>query len=360
MSRQARALINLDAIRANYRLARSQSPESRAVAIVKADAYGHGAVPVARALEPEVEAFGVACIEEALELREGGVKAPVLLLEGFFQPDELQQCIELNFWTALHSEFQIDAIAALPESANLTVWLKMDSGMHRLGILPENYRAAYERLKALPQVADVVLMSHFACADELDNDFTVKQIARFQEVTTGLDAPVSLANSPATLGWPGAHQDILRPGLMLYGASPYEIAHAEAAKLKPAMSLLSEVIAVREIEAGESVGYAASWTAEKVSKVGTVAMGYGDGYPRHARSGTPVLVDGHRTCIIGRVSMDMITVDLTGLPDVDVGSTVEFFGENLSVNEVAPYADTIPYTMITCITGRIPRIYSEE
>jgi len=360
MSRQARALINLDAIRANYRLARAQSPDSKAVAIVKANAYGHGAVPVARALEAEVDAFGVACIEEALELREGGITAPVLLLEGFFKPDELQQCIELNFWTALHSEFQIDQIAELPESAGLKVWLKMDSGMHRLGILPENYRAAYDRLSALPQVDEVVLMSHFACADELDNDATVRQISRFQQAAEGIEAPVSLSNSPATLGWPGAHQDILRPGLMLYGASPYEVAHAEAAKLQPAMALLSEVIAVREIEAGESVGYAATWTAEKTSRVGTVAMGYGDGFPRHARNGTPVLVDGHRTRIIGRVSMDMITVDLTDLPDACVGSTVEFFGDNLSVNEVAGWADTIPYTLMTCLTPRVPRIYSED
>ena len=358
MSRQARALINLDAIRNNYRLARSQSPDSQAVAIVKANAYGHGAVPVAQALEAEAEAFGVACIEEALELRRGGIKAPILLLEGVFQSEELLQCIELNFWTAVHSEFQIDDIAALPENAGLTVWLKMDSGMHRLGILPENYEAAYRRLEALPQVQDVVLMSHFACADDLDDPCTVAQVARFKQATANIDAPVSLANSPATLGWPDAHQDILRPGLMLYGASPYEVDHPQAAKLQPAMTLLSEVIAVREIPAGESVGYAASWTAEKTTRVGTVAMGYGDGFPRHARSGTPVMIDGQRSCIIGRVSMDMITVDLTDLPEATVGSTVEFFGENVSVNEVAVCADTIPYTMMTCLTPRIPRIYS--
>ncbi|MCV6591251.1 MAG: alanine racemase [Marinobacterium sp.] len=360
MSRQARALINLDAIRANYRLARAQSPQSRAIAIVKANAYGHGAAAVARALAPEVEAFGVACIEEAIELREAGIEQPVLLLEGVFEAQELVQCIALNFWTALHSEFQIDQIAALPENAALTVWLKMDSGMHRLGIAPNNYRAAYDRLTALPQVKEVVLMSHFACADELDNDTTVRQIEAFRKAAADIEAPVSLSNSPATLGWPEAHQDILRPGLMLYGASPYVCDNAESVRLQPAMSLLSEVIAVREIEADESVGYAATWTAEKTSRIGTVAMGYGDGYPRHARNGTPVLVDGHRTCIAGRVSMDMITIDLTDLPNAGVGSTVEFFGESLSVNEVAGYADTIPYTLMTCLTGRIPRIYSGE
>lgn len=357
MSRQARALIDLEAIKANYQLARSQSPSSKAVAIVKADAYGHGACAVAQALESQVDAFGVACIEEADQLREAGVKAPILLLEGFFQSEELERICRLNYWTALHSEFQIDQIAELPESASLTVWLKMDSGMHRLGVAPERYQAAYERLNALPQVADVVLMSHFARADELDNDFTQLQMKRFDTATQNIDAPVSLANSPATMGWQDAHHDYLRPGLMLYGASPYEVEQAVAAQLKPAMTLLSEVIAVREIPAGEIVGYGGSWTAEKATRVGTVAMGYGDGYPRHARSGTPIIINGQRSQIIGRVSMDMITVDLTGI-DADVGAEVEFWGPNLSINEVAPYADTIPYTLMTCLTARIPRIYS--
>ncbi|MBY4677692.1 alanine racemase [Marinobacterium arenosum] len=357
MSRQARALIDLDAIRANYRLACAQSPQSQAVAIVKADAYGHGATRVAAALEPEVPAFGVACIEEAIALREAGITRPILLLEGFFQPDELPIIVEQNFWTALHSEHQIDQIAALPESAGLHVWLKMDSGMHRLGVAPEHYADAFRRLKALPQVAEVVLMSHFACADELDNDFTRVQIERFRQATEGLDAPVSLANSPATLGWPQARQDLMRPGLMLYGASPFGQPQVEADKLQPAMTLLSEVIAVREIEPGESVGYACTWTADQPSRVGTVAMGYGDGFPRHAKNGTPVLIDGQRSRIIGRVSMDMLTVDLTDLPQAGLGSTVEFWGANLSINEVAPWCDTIPYTLMTCLTGRIPRIY---
>lgn len=357
MSRKARAVINLEAIRDNYRLARSLAPENRAVAIVKADAYGHGAVRVAEYLEPEVDAFGVACIEEAIILRDGGIQKPVLLLEGFFDPSELPQLVEQSFWTAIHSEFQIDQLAQLPDDSELTVWLKMDSGMHRLGVLPENYAAAYQRLQALPQVKEVVMMSHFSSADDLSDQTTLRQVEVFARATEGLDGEVSIANSPATLGWPQARGNILRPGLMMYGASPFTESQENAARLKPAMSLLSEVIAVREIEAGESVGYSATWTAEKTSRIGTVAMGYGDGYPRHAKNGTPVLVNGVRTSIIGRVSMDMITVDLTDVPNAEVGAEVEFFGDNLSINEVAGWCDTIPYTMMTCLTPRIQRVY---
>lgn len=357
MSRKARALIRLDAVAHNYRLAKSLHPGCRAVAVVKADAYGHGAVQVARALEAEADAFGVACIEEALALREAGISKPVTLLEGFFDAAELDLIDQHRFWTVVHSDHQIDALAAAQPQQPVNVWLKMDSGMHRLGFAPEEFKAAYERLSALPQVGEVILMTHFACADELDGDATPRQIACFEAATQGLEAPRSLANSPATLGWPEAEGDWLRPGLMLYGASPFETAQEAADQLKPAMSLYSEVIAVHEIAAGESVGYGASWTAEQTTRVGTVAMGYGDGYPRHAKSGTPVVVNGVRTRIIGRVSMDMITVDLTPVPDAGPGAEVEFWGENLSINEVAGYCDTIPYTLMTCLTNRIPRIY---
>ncbi len=357
MSRKARAVINLEAIRDNYRLARSLAPENSAVAIVKADAYGHGAVKVAEYLEPEVDAFGVACIEEAMILREGGIQKPVLLLEGFFDPSELPEIVAQNFWTAIHSEFQIDQLATLPEDCELNVWLKMDSGMHRLGVAPEDYASAYARLQALPQVKEVVMMSHFSSADDPSDETTLRQVEVFARATEGLSAPVSIANSPATLGWEQARGNILRPGLMMYGASPFAEPQENADKLKPAMSLLSEVIAVRDVPVGESVGYSATWTAEAPSRIGTVAMGYGDGFPRHAKNGTPVMVNGVRTRIVGRVSMDMITVDLTDVPNAEVGAEVEFFGNNLSINEVATWCDTIPYTMMTCLTPRIARVY---
>lgn len=357
MSRKARALIRLDAVRSNYRLAKSMQPTAKAVAVVKADAYGHGAVAVANALTGEVDAFGVACIEEALVLRRAGINDPILLLEGFFDSSELALIDQNRFWTVVHSPYQIEALASFQPSAPMNVWLKMDSGMHRLGVEPEHLKACFTRLASLSQVGDITLMTHFACADALDDDTTQRQLDCFLEAVAGIDAPLSLANSPATLGWPQAHGDWLRPGLMLYGASPFSVAQDNADKLQPAMTLLSEIIAVREISAGESVGYGASWTAETATRVGTVAMGYGDGYPRHACSGTPVVVNSQRTKIIGRVSMDMITIDLTDIADADIGTDVEFWGENLKINEVARYCDTIPYTLMTCLTQRIPRYY---
>ncbi len=357
MSRKARAVIRLDAIRANYRLAKSLQPAAKAVAVIKADAYGHGAVTVAGALAGEADAFGVACIEEALVLREVGISTPILLLEGFFDRDELPLIDQHQLWTVIHSVEQINALEKFTPSSPLHVWLKMDSGMHRLGVPASDYAKAYSRLAALPHVDEIVLMSHFACADDLQGNATQAQIDLFRQHTVGIDARHSLANSPATLGWPPARTDWLRPGLMLYGASPFEEPHPEADRLQPAMSLRSEVIAVRDIEPGESVGYGASWTADRVTRVGTVAMGYGDGYPRHARSGTPVLVNGVRSRIIGRVSMDMITVDLSDIPDAGVGADVEFWGETHWINEVAGWCDTIPYTLMTCLTARIPRVY---
>ena len=357
MSRKARALVRLDAIRHNYRLAKSLHPTTKAVAVVKADAYGHGAVAVARMLESEADAFGVASIEEAMVLREAGVNAPVTLLEGFFDPSELPLIDQHGFWIVVHSAHQIDALSRYTPSAPINVWLKMDSGMHRLGIPVTEFRSAYDRLRALPHIGEIVLMTHFACADELSSPATHQQIQCFQQTVQGIQAPHSLSNSPATLGWPEAKGDWLRPGIMLYGISPFDVDQTHATQLQPAMSLLSEVIAIREIQQGESVGYGASWTAGRATRVGTVAMGYGDGFPRQAKSGTPVMVNGERTQIIGRVSMDMMTVDLTDIPSAGIGASVELWGENLSINEVAGYCDTIPYTLVTGLTNRVVRHY---
>lgn len=357
MSRAARASIDLDAIRHNYRLAKSQAPAARAAAIVKANAYGHGAVAVANALKSDADAFGVACIEEAIELRDAGIEQPVVLLEGFFEADELDYIARHNLWTAVHSPHQIDAIARAQLPAPVNIWLKMDSGMHRLGIEPEKFQQAYRQLRALEQVADITLMSHFACADELDRDTTREQIARFDRAVEGIDAPHSLSNSPATLAWPQAHRDWLRPGLMLYGATPFEVEQAQAAKLEAAMTLTSEIIAIHELQPGDAVGYGASFVCERPSRIATVAMGYGDGYPRHAVNGTPVVVKGQRTVTAGRVSMDMMTIDITDIPGAQIGDQVELWGKQLPVSEVARHCATIPYTLLTCLTPRVPRTY---
>jgi len=357
MSRAAVAEIRLDAIRSNYRLALELAPGSRALAVIKANAYGHGAVQVAQALEGEAEAFAVACIEEALELREAGIVAPVLLLEGVFEPSEYQLAAEHNFWLVIHSEHQLEWLSEAELDTRLNVWLKLDSGMHRVGIAPSRYQDLYQQLKALPQVADIVLMTHFACADELQREFTADQIRQFDEVVAGIDAPHSLANSPATLGWPKARREWLRPGLMLYGATPFVEPQENAARLQPAMTLASEIIAVRELEEGDAVGYGAGFVCQRPTRIATVAMGYGDGYPRSARNGTPVVVNGERAQIAGRVSMDMITIDITDLP-AEVGDRVEFWGEQLPVAEVAACCDAIPYTLLTGVTRRVRIKYS--
>ena len=358
MGRATTATIHLDAIRANYLLAKSVAKHAKAMAIIKADAYGHGAVPVAKGLSNIADAFGVACIEEALELREAGIENPILLLEGFFTTDELPIISAQNLWSAVHSLEQIDDIANSQLSAPINVWLKMDSGMHRLGVAPQDFKMAYDKLKSLDNVADVILMSHFASADDLTDASTAAQVALFEHASEGIDAGISLANSAGTLGHDNARREWQRPGIMLYGATPFDHAHPLADQLQAGMSLTSKVIAVREVPAGEAVGYSATYVCDKPTIVGTVAMGYADGYPRHAVSGTPVIVNGQRTQIIGRVSMDMITVDLTHIKDAHVGADVEFWGKNLPAAEVAPYCNTIPYTLFTGITRRVHKVYA--
>ena len=357
MGRAATITINFDALRHNYQLAKRVSGNQKTMAVVKADAYGHGAVMVARALSAEADAFGVACIEEAIELREAGIKNPILLLEGFFTPDELTTISELNLWTAVHNEEQIELINQCNLSKRINVWLKMDTGMHRLGISPERYGFAYHQLRSLPQVNDIILMSHFSSADELDGYETKIQVGIFDHMTKNISAEKSLANSAGTLAHTCSHKEWQRPGIMLYGATPFSGAHPNGDQLKSVMTLSSEVIAVHHLNKGDAVGYSKTFVCEKPTKVGTVAMGYADGYPRHAKTGTPVLVNGQRTRILGRVSMDMLAVDLSHISDAQVGSYVELWGENLPAAEVAPYCDTIPYTLFTGITRRVHKTY---
>ena len=356
--RPAQALIDLAALRHNYQLAR-QCSGGKALAVVKADAYGHGAVICAQALQAEADGFAVACIEEALELRAAGITQPILLLEGFFEASELALIDQHQLWCVVHSLWQLDAIEQARLSRPLQVWLKLDSGMHRVGLFPEQYQAAYRRLQASGKVDKIVLMSHFARADELDCPRTEEQLAVFNAAREGLQAQVSLRNSPAILGWPQVPSDWVRPGIMLYGATPFEQAQTLAAQLKPVMTLQSKIIGVRELPAGEPVGYAARFVAERPTRVGVVAMGYADGYPRHAPTGTPVAVDGQLTRIIGRVSMDMLTVDLTDLPQTGLGSRVELWGAQVLASDVAAQAQTIPY-QIFCNLRRVPRLYSGQ
>ncbi|MCF5706096.1 alanine racemase [Pseudomonas syringae] len=355
--RPARALVDLQALRHNYQLAR-ESAGAKALAVIKADAYGHGAVRVAQALETLADGFAVACIEEALELRAAGITAPVLLLEGFFEADELELIARHDLWAVVHSMWQLEAIEQARLSKPLTVWLKLDTGMHRVGLYPHEYRTAYERLLATGKVASIVLMSHFARADELGCSASDDQVAVFEAARQGLSAETSLKNSPAVLGWPAIKSDWVRPGIMLYGATPFNESQALADRLQPVMTLESKIISVREVAVGEPVGYGATFVTDRPSRIGVVAMGYADGYPRHAPSGTPVFIDGQASRLVGRVSMDMLSVDLTECPQAGLGSRVELWGKQVLASDVAAQAGTIPY-QIFCNLRRVPRVYSE-
>lgn len=353
--RPAQALIDLDALRHNYRLARAAA--DHAMAIVKADAYGHGAVECARALEPEADAFGVAAIEEALALREAGIARPILLLEGFFDAGELPLIERHDLWCVVASEWQLASLERYAPQRPLRIWLKMDSGMHRLGLPPSQFADAWQRLRRLPWVRDVVAMTHFANADDVSDARTREQAATFDSACAGLGIDTcSLVNSAGLLAWPEARRDWVRPGLMLYGASPFAAPHAGAEALRPVMNLRSRVIAVRELDAGEPVGYGGSFVAHGPMRIGVVAMGYADGYPQRAPEGTPVAVERHASRIVGRVSMDMLTIDLTALPGCGVGSAVELWGAQVPLAEVVRHCGASAYTLLSGLK-RVERKY---
>jgi alanine racemase len=329
------------------------------MAVVKANGYGHGAVTIAKALEPLADSLAVACIEEAMELRAAGITAPILLLEGFFQENEIALAATENFWLCVDNEWQLACLENIQLQQKVTVWLKIDTGMHRLGIDSAAAKNAYSRLKNSPHIADdIVLCTHFASADDLESTQTQQQLEQFNQVCETLPGERSAANSPGLLGWPGSHFDWIRPGYMLYGNSPFPIPHKNTEALQPVMTLSSAIISIRDVKIGESVGYGASWTARRASRIATVTIGYGDGYPRLARNGTPVLVNGQRVRLAGRVSMDMITVDITDLDNVELGDEVILWGKNLPVGEVAEWAGTIGYELTTRMPARTPRIIS--
>jgi len=356
MTRPAIANIRLDAFRHNYRVAK-QMHGGKALAVIKADAYGHGAVQCAQAIADEADGFAVACLKEALQLREAGIKAPILLLEGFFETSELPEIVANDLWLVIHAQWQIDRLLAEKLVRSVQVWLKMDSGMHRLGLLPTDYTQAFMRLVGHTNVEKIVLMSHFANADNLDSEHTLQQILIFQQAIKNLAVnEISLANSAAILAWPQAKANWSRPGIMLYGADPLM---ALDTKLRPVMQLTSQIISIRPIKKGESIGYGSLFTAQHDTVVGVVACGYADGYPRAASNGTPVAVDGCMTRIIGRVSMDMLFVDLTNIPQAKIGSTVELWGAQVAANDVAKAAGTIAYE-IFCNVKRAQFTYTDS
>lgn len=357
MSRPVQARIDLPALRHNYALALHLGQSGQALPIIKANAYGHGMDIVAATLEPLAPALGVACMEEALALREAGIRKPVLLLEGFFRAEELVLASRHGFWLMLHHERQLAALAKARLARPVTCWLKIDSGMHRLGFAPERAGAVYDQLRAMPAVADeIVLATHFSNAEQLHDDSTERQLRCFEQATATIQAPRSLANSAALMAWPAARSDWNRPGFMLYGHSPFGAADPQAEELRPVMTLRSEVIALRQLAAGETVGYGDSWTASRPSRIATVAIGYGDGYPRRASGKAWVSIDGQRAPVVGRVSMDLLSVDVSQVGTVEIGSEVILWGRDPGLDEVAEWAGTNGYEVMTRVTQRVPRI----
>ncbi|MGO9801931.1 MAG: alanine racemase [Steroidobacteraceae bacterium] len=354
MSRLIRAVIETRALRHNLNTIRERARRARIMAVVKANAYGHGLVPTALSLA-DADAFAVARLEEGLALRAAGITQPIVLLEGVFTAEQLLEAARHGFDLVVHDALQVELLEEMSGAHRFVLWIKIDTGMNRLGLPPREFAAALERVRRLqPAPLEIRLLTHLACADERDDRMTGEQLARFREATRGLDYSVSIANSAGIFGNARVSGDWVRPGLALYGASPFADSSAAQLGLTPVMSLESSVIAVRRVAAGETVGYGAAWKAPRDSAIAIVAAGYGDGLPRNLPGGTPLLVAGARAPLVGRVSMDMIAADVTGLPDVHVGTPAVLWGAGLPVEEIARHAGTIPYELLCSVSQRVP------
>jgi alanine racemase len=361
MPRPIEAVIHSDALAHNLACARRGAPDAKVWAVVKADAYGHGIERVYAALRG-ADGFALLDLTEAERIRALGWRGPVLLLEGCFEPRDLELCSRLDLWHTVHHEAQIDWLAAHKTNAPHRVFLKLNSGMNRLGFSASAYRGAWQRLSGLTQVEEITLMTHFSDADSPLG--VSRSMAAFEEVTRDLPGERSLSNSAALLrfaaGSAQVRGDWVRPGIMLYGASPDHPVHSSAHwDLQPTMTLRAKLIATRELRLGDSVGYGSSFTAPAPMRIGVAACGYADGYPRIAPSGTPVLVDGVRSATVGRVSMDMVTVDLSNVPAARVGSEVTLWGRGpadslLGIDEVAHAAGTLGYELMCALAPRVP------
>lgn len=373
--RGAKSVIDLHAIAHNYNVAKQmmlqKNPSGHVLAIVKANAYGHGAVQVARFLLKHcssIDGFGVSSIEEALELRHGGIYNKIVLLEGFFtEEDELKLIDDYNFSIIIHSEDQVNSFIKYPFNRPVEIWLKLDSGMNRLGFTPSEFMKFYNLLSNNKNVSNIGKITHFAFADMLENpEHTLKQWDIFEKSVAHLPGPLSAGGSAIILGWLNTVcTDWLRAGIMLYGISPFlsknkDSKTPESVNIKPAMKLVSTIISVKHVDKGQPIGYGGRYVATRDMKLGVVAMGYGDGFPRQVKDGCPILVNGVKAPIVGRVSMDMLTVDLSDIPDVKPGDEVIFWGTpELTVADIAKYcSDTSPYELVTKLTRRVPLQYT--
>lgn len=357
MSRPIRAVIHTQSLQHNLQRVRDFAKDAKILAVIKADAYGHGIITAAEVLsntQKGADAIAVASIDEAITIDDAlSEKPPICLLEGIFKRDELAETIKRRFSLVVHHIEQLEFLENSSVSAPLHVWLKVNTGMNRLGINPADFENIYRRLNGCDAVASVTVLSHLACADDTQDSMTSRQLKKFMSLSVQAETKRSLANSAAIVSRPDTHFDWVRPGIMLYGSSPVQDKSAKELDLAPVMTLASELVAVRSVKKGETVGYGATWKAKNNTTIGVVACGYGDGYPRHASPGTPVLVNGERVPLVGRVSMDMITVDLNNQPNANIGDTVELWGKELSVDEIAKNANTISYEILCQVAQRV-------
>lgn len=358
MTPLVRAQINSQALASNLERLRECAPGCRILAVIKADAYGHGAVAAAAALH-RADALGVARAQEAEILREAGISAPIVLLEGIVDRQELAWAASRELELVVHSFLQLEMLEGFESEHRFPVWLKLDTGMGRLGFSPDESQEALRRAQGCPTIAAPFrLMTHLACADERDNTKTAQQISAFTELTRGVAAERSIANSAGILAWPASHAQWIRPGIALYGVSPFEHSLGTDFGLEPVMTLSSRLMSIKKLAAGQTVGYGATWRAAAETRVGIVSVGYGDGYPRHLEQRTPVLLDGVEVPLIGRVSMDLIALDLSGAPRAAVGDPVVLWGDGLPIERVAERSATIPYELLCGVTNRVPRFAS--
>lgn len=351
--------IDLNALKHNFRIVKTQAPKSKVIAVIKGNAYGHDAVLVANTLV-DADAFAVARLEEAVQLRTAGITKPILLLEGCFSSADLQIASEYELQTVIHCKEQLSDFQSHPLPKTMSVWLKIDTGMHRIGVRPNDVPTYVNDLSnSMNLKGHVNFVSHFYMADELTSPITHNQLETFITATAGYPGEKSLSNSAGTLYWSDAHFDWIRPGIALYGISPRADSHGQKEGLLPVMTLKTQLIAVREHKAGEIIGYGGNWVAREDTKIGVIAMGYGDGYPRTAPNGTPVYINGRRVPIAGRVSMDMMTVDLGAASTDKVGDEVVLWGKELPAEIVAQHVGTIAYELVIKMTNRVKRIIKE-
>ena len=348
-------VIDLLALKHNASIVRLAAPHSKLMAVIKADAYGHGMLDVAKTLS-DVDGFAVARLEEAIKLREVGIKKTILVLTGFSSLGEVESFSNYDLDAVIHSEYQLELLNSSRVSAPISVWLKINTGMNRLGVETSVVSRVYDALQLSGNVRlPIKLMTHLACADDMNSASTEEQISLFDESILGFSGEQSIANSAGLLGWKHAQRHWVRPGIMLYGGSPFCASKASDDNLLPVMTLKSRVISLRTVKKASCVGYGARWQAKRTSLIATVAIGYGDGYPRHASTGTPVLVAGQIAPLVGCVSMDSITVDISQCNKVQIGDEVVLWGRGLPIEEVAEKSGTISYELMCGITNRVTR-----